>query len=173
VATALLSAGEARAVLVDGPVTCEGLGTGICLPTQKDLFDNLPLPYIVSDNDPLFNITADPTAIILNFPDPATGNDLDTVGFRLIGLESIPALVPGEIALADIDFSPNWMSLPTTLPFVTNVGGIQTIQWTVLTGADPQLGSIARINLSFVPEPSTAALTALGLIGLAARRRRP
>jgi hypothetical protein len=169
VATALLSAGETRAVLVDGTVTCEGLGTGFCLPSEKDLFDNLP-PYIVSDNDPLFNITANETTIILSFPDLVTGNDLDTVGFVLIGLDSFPALVLGEIT--DVDFL-NFNSEPTTRPFVTNVGGIQSIQWTSLTGMDPQLGSIARINLTFVPEPSTAALTALGLVGLAARRRRP
>jgi hypothetical protein len=89
--------------------------------------------------------------------------DMDAVGFRLSNLQSNPDLVLGEIT--DVDFI-NFFSEPTTRPFVTNVGGIQIIQWTLLAGMDPQLGSIARINLTFVPEPGTALLMGLGLAGL-------
>jgi hypothetical protein len=160
--TALMSAGQARAVLENGPATCAGLGEGFCLPgATQEILNQV---FIVSDrSDPLFNITADETTIILEFPDPVTGMDMDAVGFRLSNLQSNPDLVLGEIT--DVDFI-NFFSEPTTRPFVTNVGGIQIIQWTLLAGMDPQLGSIARINLTFVPEPGTALLMGLGLAGL-------
>ncbi len=168
VATALLSAGEARAVLVDGTVSCEALGMErACLPTEKDLFDDFPAPYTVSDTglggDAMFAITATETTIRLIFTEFVTANTLTTTGFKLSGLQSIPALVPGEL---DVTFLGDFASEPSTRPFVTNEGGIQAIQWTLLTGADPGTGAIARINLSFVPEPGTALLVGLGLVGL-------
>jgi hypothetical protein len=66
----------------------------------------------------------------------------------------------------DVTFLGDFTSEPSTRPFVTTVGGVQTIQWTLLTGADPGTGAIARINLNFVPEPGTGLLVGLGLAGL-------
>jgi hypothetical protein len=174
VTTALLSVGEARAGLMDGLVTCEALGIErACLPTEKALFDDFPAPYTVSDTglggDAMFAITATDTTIRLTFTEFVTGNTLNTTGFKLSDLQSIPALVPGEL---DVTFLGDFTSEPNTRPFVTNEGGIQAIQWTQLTGADPGTGAIARINLSFVPEPCSILLLGLGLAGLSVVGRR-
>jgi hypothetical protein len=170
-ATALLSAGEARALLVDGTVSCEALGAErACVPMEKELFDDFPVPYTVSDTGPggdaMFAITATETTIRLIFTEFVSANTLNTTGFKLSGLQSIPALVPGELDVTFLPVGDDWGTLPSTRPFVTNAGGIQTIQWTLLSGADPAGGAIARINLQFVPEPGTAALLGLGLAGL-------
>jgi len=175
VATALVWAGEVRAGLLDGSVTCTAIGTQrACLPTEKDIFD--PVPYTVSDTgvggDAIFTISADEDTIVLTFTEFVTGNALNTTGFRLEGLQSIPDLVPGAL---DVTFLGDWgvndEDIPVSRPEVSN--DLSSIEWTTLAGGDPSTGAIARINLNFVPEPSTGALTALGLIGLAARRRRP
>jgi hypothetical protein len=173
VSIAVLSPGQAHALLIDGPVSCEALGVDrACLPTSKDLFDDFPVPYTVSDTgiggDAMFAITATATTIRLVFTEFVSANTLNATGFQLSGLQSIPALVPGVL---DVTFLGDFTSEPSTRPFVTTVGGIQTIQWTLLTGADPGTGAIARINLNFVPEPSTALLLGLGLVGIAAGGR--
>ena len=99
-ATVFLSTGDARAELLDGPVTCEGLGVGACIPMEKDLFE-ISGPFIVSDadtgGDPLFGIFADAGGIILIFEELVTGRDLEQVGFQLTDLESVQDLAVGDI----------------------------------------------------------------------------
>ena len=120
-------------------------------------------------SDPDVERILEGTAFLVSFSEFASGNDLAETGFRLSGLQSDPALVPGDLAVTFIgDFTEED---PDFFPFISQ--DLSFIQWTSLAGVDPSTGGIARIDLQFVPEPSTAALTVVGLIGLAARRRRP
>jgi hypothetical protein len=180
VATTLVSAGEARAGLINGPATCEALfgqDIRVCIPTSTENLRET-LFTVRDENDPLFNVYATETRIILAFVDPVTGNDLDDTGFKLSGLESMPDLIPGPITapcLSDeqtncVRFL-NFNDEPITRPSVSADG---TFEWTRLTGMDPQLGSIAIVRLNFVPELGTAALLGLGLggLGVVGRSRR-
>jgi hypothetical protein len=156
-AVLFLSAGEARTELVDGPVTCDGLGIGACVPMEKDLFD-ISAPFIVSDidtgGDPLFAILADEEGIILVFEDLVSGRDLEQVGFRLTNVESAQDLAVGTLPACTAQEQTNcviflnWRNVPISRPEVTNDGGVQTIQWPLFTGGDPEVGSIVIIRPS-------------------------
>jgi hypothetical protein len=162
----MLSAGEARAELRDGFVTCQALnGAEDCLPAGKDLFNDLPSPYTVSatGGDPLFTITANETEINLTFTEFATGDRLDNVGFALHSLSADPDLVPGEL---DVSFLGDWSSLPVSRPKVEP--DLESIEWFLLTNATPSTGAIARIN---VPEPGRALLAGVSLTVLTVLRR--
>ena len=124
--------------LADGPVTCDGLGIGVCVPMEKDLFDISP-PFIVSDTDaggdPVFAILADEAGIVLIFEDLVTGRQVEQVGFRLTDLESAQDLAVGTLGVCErgqqrncVSFF-NWRNAPTSRPEVTNDDGIQTIEW--------------------------------------------
>jgi len=92
---------------------------------EKDLFD-ISAPYTVSEVGPtgdlLFTIIADETKITMEFPDPVSGNTLDSVGFRLTGLDSVQALAVGTLGLCQsseetdcVQFL-DWDTLPITRP---------------------------------------------------------
>ena len=181
VATALLSAGQARANLEpDDVVDCQALGPGTCLPVDpQPLADPFFWTSTGTGNDVLFTITSDPTQIILTIQDQADATNLTGAGFQLTGIEPLPDML---IEIANVEFiggdNADWTSLPTANPFVINTGlpgNMATIEWTDLAGADFSSaqpgGARARINLNFVPEPGTAALMGLGLAGLGVARR--
>ena len=74
------------------------------------------------------------------------------------------------IELDGVVFNGNWISEPDELPIIGNSGlpgNIASISWD-LVGARPNALNTATINLNFtaVPEPGTALLTCLGLLGL-------
>ena len=169
VATALLSAGAARAALLNTPVECEALTSErlcISVPTDEGVLDTM---FIMSDTggdgDPLFWMVATATDIILFFTEFATGNAMDGTGFGLTGLVSMPDLVVAE--KLDVRYVGDWgidnQDIPDVGPFVT-LGG--NIQWTSLAGGDPSGAAAAVISLNFVPEPGTVVLMGLGLAGL-------
>ena len=113
------------------------------------------------------------------FMSPSTGNSFGTGGdangsfgaFGLIGL--IPGgqdlVVPDGYTSGDLFVGPASTTYENQdfASLGLNVGSF-TWSWDTTGG-----GNADSITLNIVPEPSTAALTALGLIGLASRRRRP
>ena len=113
------------AELVNGPVTCDGLGIGACVPMEKDLFDISP-PYTVFDSqvggDPVFSIFAEEAEISVNFTEFATANTVEQLGFRLIDLKSTQDLAVGTLPeCASLEETNcvaflNWNANPTSRP---------------------------------------------------------
>lgn len=160
--------------LKNEPVDCQAIGSGrLCFP-------NDPKPAlsqaftIASDQDPLFYVVSDETSVIVTFFSTPASSLVDT-GFRISGYETEPDLL---VEIADVEYS--FGTVPTAGPTVTNTGlpnNEATIEWADLDGAAPVEGDSATIHLTFIPEPSSAALavaalTTVGLLGRASRRRR-
>jgi hypothetical protein len=169
IATALLSAGAARAILQNNPAECDALTAEracVGVPSDEGVLDTL---FIMSDTgaggDPLFSMVATETDIVLFFTEFATGNALDGTGFALTGLDGIPDLVAGDLEVRFVgDWGVDNQDIPVLSPFVTE--DLASVQWTSLAGGDPSGGGVAVISLNFVPEPGTALLMGLGLAGL-------
>ena len=175
-ARAVLSAGEARAVLLPLPASCNAIGGNICIPENVPNFilDNFVVADVEGIMEPLFAIDADETSITLIMEESVTAAKLIATGFRLT-FGTDPAIIT-PIEMGDLEFSAGWNTLPDSLPVVTNIpdSALATLEWTNLAGGDPVGNASVTINLAYVPEPSTAVLFGLGLtgLGLVGRRRR-
>ena len=172
VATALLSAGEALATLnLTNDVDCVnsgGSGAG-CIPVSDPLGSGFQYVSGGTGTDLWFSINADSSSITLTFTGDALGNfgSPDMNVLNLLGIQTNPDEL---IEIDSVDFIGTWLSQPDELPSVSNSGlpgNIASISWD-LGGAKPSALDSARINLNFtlVPEPGTALLMGLGLLGL-------
>jgi hypothetical protein len=172
VATALLSAGEALATLnLTNDVTCANSGgsSGLCIPFEDPLGSGFQYISGGTGTDLWFTINADPSSITLTFTSDAAGK-FGSPDMNVLELAGIQTLPDELIAIDSVDFTGAWASMPDALPMVGNSGlpgNIASLSWD-LGGAFPSNRDSARINLSFstVPEPGTALLMSLGLLGI-------
>ena len=128
-AFALLSAGQAHAVLTNSFIDCEGSGTAVCVNPSGLALDTLFPMLDVNSGDSIFVITVQEDSITLSFPEPVTGAKMDTAGFHLIGLQTSPLSNIEISGVTFIDFLDEPIvapEIPAKLLLVPEVGRIDT-----------------------------------------------